>query len=108
MTAPPITFYDAKALRIGNTPLGILIGTVTVAAYDTAHPALAALTGKFRSTAGLTVSGGVTSAGWAISWDVATSSFKAYGSNGAAPAALVEAPNGTNIGNFTFHAIGRI
>jgi hypothetical protein len=108
MAAPSVTFYDAKALRLGNTPIGILIGTVTVASYDTAHPALTALTGKFRTTTGLTVSAGVSSGGWSISWDAATSSFKAYGSNGAAPAALVEAPNTTNLGNFTFHAIGRI
>lgn len=108
MAVPVITFGARFAARSGNTPMGVIHGSAVHASYDTAHPAVTALTGKFRSTTGLIVVAGASSNGWAMQWDVATSSFKAFGSNGAAPAALVEAPNTTNIGTFHFHAIGRI
>ncbi|SRR5258706_9285133 len=108
MAVPTVTLAIRSPVRVGNTPIGVIHGSVTAASYDTAHPALTALTGKFRSATGLIVVAGASSAGWAIQWDVATSSFKAFGSNGAAPAALVEAPNATNIGTFHFHATGRI
>lgn len=108
MAVPAVTLSTPKATRIGSLPLGVVFGSVNVTSYDTAHPALTALTGEFRSVTGLAVTAGISSAGFAIAWDPVTRSFKAYNSNGAAPAALLEAANAAAVGTFTFIAIGRI
>ena len=108
MAVPAVTLTSPKATRIASSPLGITFGSVNVTSYDTAHPALTALTGEFRTATGLSVVAGVSSGGFAIAWDSVTRSFKAYNSNGAAPAALLEAANGAAVGTFTFIAVGRI
>jgi hypothetical protein len=109
MAVPAVTLDFPIAQRVGNRVCGLVSGSVNVTAYDTAHPALTALTGLFKPSGKLRVSPtGVSSNGYAVRWDNATNSFKAYSSNGAAPTALAEAPNGTAVGTFDFIAMGQI
>jgi hypothetical protein len=78
MAAPTVTLDTPTALRIGNGQFGVLSGSVTVAAYDTAHPEVTAITGKFKSSALLRVmAAGLSTNGYAINWDHTTKSFKA-------------------------------
>jgi hypothetical protein len=109
MAVPAITLDFPIAQRVGNRVCGLISGSVNITSYDTAHPAVTALTGLFKPSGKLRVSPvGVSSNGYAIRWDNATNSFKAYSSNGAAPAALVEAPNTTAVGTFDFIAMGQL
>jgi hypothetical protein len=109
MAVPAITLDFPIVQRVGNRPAGLISGSINVTAYDTAHPALTALTGLFKPSGKLRVTTtGVSSAGYSIRWDNATNSFKAYSSNGAAPAAMAEAPNGTAVGTFDFIAMGQL
>jgi hypothetical protein len=109
MAAPAVTLDFPIAQRVGNRVCGLISGTVNITSYDTAHPAVPAITGLFKPSGKLRVSPvGVSSNGYAIRWDNATNSFKAYSSNGAAPAALVEAPNTTAVGTFDFIAMGQL
>jgi hypothetical protein len=109
MAVPAVTLDFPIAQRVGNRVCGLISGSINVTAYDTAHPALTVLTGLFKPAGKLRVSPvGVSSNGFAIRWDNATNSFKAYSSNGAAPTALAEAPNGTAVGTFDFIAMGQI
>jgi len=111
MAAPTIAFDQRKTVRLGTVPgFGLITGLVTMSSYDNTHPEVTALTGKvINKTVTLrVVPDGVSSNGYAIRWDDATLSFKAYGSNGASPAALAEAANTTNVGTFGFVAFGQL
>lgn len=109
MAVPILTFDTPIQQRIGNRPFGLVSGSVSITSYDTAHPAVTLLTGKFKPSGLLrVVCGGVSSLGFAVTWDKATSSFKAFNSNGASPAALNEAANAANVGTFDFIAMGQM
>lgn len=109
MAVPALTFDFPIQQRIGNRSSGLISGSVNVTSYDTAHPAVTALTGKFKPGGLLrVVCGGVSSGGFAVTWDKTTSSFKAYNSNGASPAALNEAANAAAVGTFDFIAMGQM
>lgn len=109
MAAPAVTLDFPIAQRVGNRVCGLISGSVNVTSYDTAHPALTALTGLFKPSGKLRVcSTGTSTGGFSIGWDVATKSFKAFNSNGAAPAALLEAANGAAVGSFDFIAMGQL
>jgi hypothetical protein len=109
MAVPAVTLDFPIAQRVGNRPCGLISGSINITSYDTAHPALTALTGLFKPSGKLrVVATGVSSNGYVLRWDNATNSFKAYSSNGAAPAALVEAPNATAVGSSDFIAMGQL
>ncbi|SRR6266851_977381 len=106
MAVPTITLDMPRVTRLGNTQFGVLSGQVAISSYDTAHPAVAAITGKFKDTVLLRVlSGAVSTLGFWVAWDRATLSFKAYTSAGTVP---VEVANTTNVGNVDFVAIGHL
>jgi hypothetical protein len=109
MAVPAVTLDFPIAQRVGNRVCGLISGSINVTAYDTAHPALTALTGLFKPSGKLrVVVTAVSSLGFVVRWDNATNSFKAFSSNGAAPAAMAEAPNGTAVGTFDFIAMGQL
>lgn len=106
MAVPTVTLDPRTPVRLGNTPFGMLDGGCTTASYDTAHPAVTAITGKFKVAPRVTVSG-VTSNGFLVRWDATTSSFIAY-QQSAASGAMIEALNGANLGSWQFHAMGQL
>jgi hypothetical protein len=48
MAVPAITLDFPIAQRVGNRVCGLISGSANVTAYDTAHPAVAAITGLFK------------------------------------------------------------
>jgi hypothetical protein len=75
MAVPAVTLDFPIAQRVGNRVCGLISGSVNVTSYDTAHPALTALTGLFKPSGKLRVSPtGVSSNGYSIRWDNATNS----------------------------------
>ena len=108
MAAPPVTLDTPHAARVGNTQFGVAAGDVTVSSYDTAHPAVSAITGLFKSGGSVTVCpNGATNSGYIARWDDSTSSFILY-TPAASGAAIIEAASGTNCGSFDWIAIGQI
>jgi hypothetical protein len=79
MAAPTVALDYPKPARLGNTPMGVVSGLVTISSYDTAHPAVTAITGVFKPSGLLrVVPNGESSNGYTVRWDHATDSFKAY------------------------------
>lgn len=79
MAVPAVTLDFPTPARVGNTAMGLLMGTVNISTYDAAHPAVTAITGKFKPSGKLrVVCNGLSSNGYAVQWDPATSSFKAF------------------------------
>ncbi len=106
MAVPAVTLDFPKPVRLGNSPMAVLAGSVNCTAYDTAHPAVTAITGHFRTSGKLRiVPEGLSSGGWLVQWDTASSSFKAYSAL-AQPA--TEATSTAAVGTFDFIAVGQI
>lgn len=90
MAVPTVTLDYPTPSRIGNRAVGVIAGSVTIGTYDTAHPEVTAITGKFISGGKLQViPEGVSSLGLVVEWDTTTKSFKAY--KPATPAVTVSA-----------------
>ncbi len=108
MAAPTITLDTPRAARLGNTQFGIISGGMVMSSYDTAHPAVTAIAGQFKSGSQMRVMpDGVTTSGYALSWDNATSSFKAY-TTASGGGALAEVASATVVGSAGFIAIGHL
>jgi hypothetical protein len=106
MAVPTIILDFPKPSRLGNTAMGVLSGQMEAESYDTAHPAVASITGKFLAGGKLRVMcAPVTENGYFVAWDHVTSSFKAYTTAGTVP---VEVANTTDIGFFDFIAVGQL
>lgn len=90
MAVPTTTLDVAAPARLGNTPMGVISGTVNVSSYDTAHPEVTAITGKFIAGGALRVCpNGLSSGGYMIQWDDTSKSFKAYRAAGTVAAGTV-------------------
>lgn len=106
MAAPTITLDQPKPIRLGNSPFGIMSGLVNVSTYDTAHPEVTAITGKFKVKPRVTFSG-VSSTLYMPRWDATGGAIYMYQESGASGVAL-EAIAGTNCGVFSFTAVGQL
>lgn len=106
MAAPTVALDFPRVVRIGNTAMGILSGSVTVTSYDTAHPEVTAITKQFKPGGLLRVfPDAVSTAPRFVTWDSVTKSFKIYTTAGTVP---VEVANAVNSGVFGFMAIGQM
>lgn len=96
MAVPAVTLDTPRPGRLGNTPMGVLSGSVNISSYDTAHPAVVAITGLFLPSGKLRVAVcGVSSNGYGVTWDPVTKSFKAYKTAGTVSAPVLTISSGT-------------
>lgn len=107
MAAPTITLDQRFPLGVDAKPFGIISGTAAIASYDTAHPEVTAITGKFRTGTARVFCGG-SSNGFLVQWDATTKSFKAYTQTTGSATAFTEVANAVNVGNVQFLAIGQL
>lgn len=106
MAAPAVTLDFPFAVRIGNTAMGILSGSVNITSYDDAHPEVTAITGHFKSGGLLrVVCDNVSDTPLFVSWDAVTKSFKVYTTAGTAPVESAAAADG---GAVSWIAIGQM
>lgn len=109
MAAPTVTFVQRKTMQLDGASFGLMTGSVNVTSYDNTHPAVTAITGKARQNSTLTViPDAVSSGGYAITWDPASTSFKAYTTGSALSGVLAEAANAAAVGTFGFVLIGQL
>src|SRR6266550_9161348 len=98
--ATTTTLDTPRATRIGNSPMGVLSGSVNLTNYNSAKVAVTAITGQFRGGSNLRViPEAVSSNGQLVAWDEASSAFKCYVTTTGA-----EVANDVNVGTFGFHA----
>lgn len=108
MAAPTITLDTPRPARLGNTQFGVASGLMVMSSYDTAHPEVTSITGMFQSGSVARVCpDGISTGGYALTWDAATKSVKAYVAN-TSGSVLLEASSGSNVGSAGFIAIGHI
>lgn len=97
MAVPTVALDFPRPSRLGNTPMGLNSGLVTISSYDTAHPEVIAVTGQFLPGGKLRVApNGLSSNGYMVFWDAVTKSFKAYKLAGTATLNVSSGTPGTH------------
>lgn len=101
--AATVTLDTPKPGRLGNSPMGVLSGGVDLTNYNTTLAEATVITKAFLPNGKLrVVPNGVSSLGYAIKWDTASKSFKAFRTGATVSAVTIP----TAIGNPATHPIG--
>ena len=81
--AATVVLDTPRPARLGNTPMGVLSGSCHVTNYNQTPVAISAITKAFLPGGKLTVvPNGISSGGFIMAWDAATTAFRAYGAVG--------------------------
>ena len=109
--AATVTIQGKKAWRTGPGSFGILRGTVNVTNYNTTLAEITGISKKFRDTPTVILNS-ISSLGHCGEWVAASKSIKCWfptqQTGGAGNRAGIEAATDTNIGVFSFIAIGLV
>lgn len=96
MAIPTVTLDTPKPGRLGNSPMGVLSGSVNISSYDTAHPEVTTITKAFLPAGKLRVTVcAFSSNGYIVFWDATSKSFKAYRPSGTSGAQTLNISSGT-------------
>ena len=102
-----VTLDTPTANKMDGTPLRILTGTVNLNPYSQVRAgfAIAGIVGEFSNGVPRCFASAGDS-GFIAQWDMVTQNFKVYDTGASSGAALAEAAEGANCGNFSFIAVG--